>query len=97
MCNQETRTKQSLPTTNCVIALLTSTCDVTECGVANQETRIVGGVPTGVNRYPWVARLVYNGQFHCGGSLLNENYVLTAAHCVRKYFKIVIVLFKLII
>ncbi|KAG8275340.1 hypothetical protein J6590_088039 [Homalodisca vitripennis] len=56
---------------------------VTECGVANQETRIVGGVPTGVNRYPWVARLVYNGQFHCGGSLLNEDYVLTAAHCVR--------------
>ena len=55
-----------------------------ECGVANQEIRIVGGRPTGVNRYPWIVRLVYDGQFHCGGSLLNGDYVLTAAHCVRR-------------
>lgn len=55
-----------------------------ECGVVNQEIRIVGGRPTGVNRYPWVARLVYDGNFHCGGSLLNGDYVLTAAHCVRR-------------
>lgn len=54
------------------------------CGVINQEIRIVGGRPTGVNRYPWVVRLVYDGQFHCGGSLLNGDYVLTAAHCVRR-------------
>lgn len=45
----------------------------------------MGGRPTGVNRYPWVARLVYDGQFHCGASLLNGDYVLTAAHCVRRY------------
>ncbi|XP_069702855.1 trypsin-1 [Periplaneta americana] len=55
-----------------------------QCGVVNQEIRIVGGRPTGVNRYPWVARLVYDGNFHCGGSLLNGDYVLTAAHCVRR-------------
>ncbi|KAK9505041.1 hypothetical protein O3M35_009191 [Rhynocoris fuscipes] len=55
-----------------------------KCGLVNQEIRIVGGRPTGVNRYPWVARVVYDGQFHCGGSLLNGDYVLTAAHCVRR-------------
>lgn len=55
-----------------------------DCGVPNQEIRIVGGRPTGVNRYPWVAKLVYEGHFHCGGSLINSDYVLTAAHCVRK-------------
>uniref|UniRef100_T1IDF5 Peptidase S1 domain-containing protein n=1 Tax=Rhodnius prolixus TaxID=13249 RepID=T1IDF5_RHOPR len=55
-----------------------------KCGIVNQEIRIVGGRPTGVNRYPWVARLVYDGQFHCGASLLNGDYVLTAAHCVRR-------------
>ncbi|KAK6627830.1 hypothetical protein RUM44_010309 [Polyplax serrata] len=54
------------------------------CGLANQEIRIVGGRPTGVNRYPWLARLVYDGQFHCGASLISENFVLTAAHCVRR-------------
>lgn len=56
-----------------------------ECGSANQEIRIVGGRPTGVNQYPWIARLVYDGQFHCGASLLTQDYVLTAAHCVRRY------------
>ncbi|KOB73643.1 Uncharacterized protein OBRU01_10487 [Operophtera brumata] len=55
-----------------------------ECGGSNQENRIVGGMPAGVNRYPWMARLVYDGQFHCGASLLTKEYVLTAAHCVRK-------------
>ncbi|XP_050547810.1 putative serine protease 46, partial [Daktulosphaira vitifoliae] len=57
------------------------------CGVSNQEIRIVGGRPTGVNRYPWVARLVYDGHFHCGASLINSDYILTAAHCVRKLKK----------
>ncbi|XP_055697478.1 transmembrane protease serine 9-like [Phlebotomus papatasi] len=55
-----------------------------ECGTTNEEIRIVGGRPTGVNQFPWVARLVYNGQFHCGASLVSEDYVVTAAHCVRR-------------
>lgn len=55
-----------------------------ECSASNQENRIVGGMPAGLNRYPWMARLVYDGQFHCGASLLSNEYVLTAAHCVRK-------------
>nr|XP_012144316.1 PREDICTED: transmembrane protease serine 9-like [Megachile rotundata] len=55
-----------------------------ECGVSNQEHRIVGGKPTSPNKYPWVARLVYEGRFHCGASLVNNDYVLTAAHCVRR-------------
>ncbi|CAK1543949.1 unnamed protein product [Leptosia nina] len=55
-----------------------------DCGGPNQENRIVGGFPAGLNRYPWMVRLVYDGQFHCGGSLVTKEYVLTAAHCVRK-------------
>ncbi|XP_068622389.1 trypsin-1 isoform X2 [Battus philenor] len=55
-----------------------------ECNGPNQENRIVGGTPASANRYPWMARIVYDGQFHCGASLLTKDYVLTAAHCVRK-------------
>ncbi|XP_039306345.1 uncharacterized protein LOC105193902 [Solenopsis invicta] len=54
-----------------------------ECGLSNQENRIVGGRPTTPYKYPWIARLVYDGRFHCGASLLNNDYVITAAHCVR--------------
>ncbi|XP_031619926.1 transmembrane protease serine 9-like [Contarinia nasturtii] len=59
-------------------------CERKACGQSNQETRIVGGKPTGVNQYPWIARLVYDGNFHCGASLISKDYVLTAAHCVRR-------------
>nr|CAH7720529.1 unnamed protein product [Callosobruchus chinensis] len=59
-----------------------------ECGVSNQENRIVGGRPTGINRYPWVARILYDGHYHCGASLLTEDFVLTAAHCVRRFFRL---------
>ncbi|XP_014253064.2 trypsin-1-like isoform X2 [Cimex lectularius] len=58
-----------------------------KCGLVNQEIRIVGGRPTGVNRYPWVARLVYDGQFHCGGSLLNgdhDQYVTTDSPAIMR-------------
>ena len=51
------------------------------CGLANRIIRIVGGTETEVNEYPWQARLERNGVFFCGGSLLNSNWVLSAAHC----------------
>ena len=45
--------------------------------------RIVGGsnVPSGT--YPWFARLSGAG-YLCGGVLISENLILTAAHCVYK-------------
>jgi len=54
-----------------------------KCG---QKTinRIVGGQPTEVNEWPWQAALMLgsNGPF-CGGSLIADRYVLTAAHCTE--------------
>jgi len=53
------------------------------CGQVNRATRVVGGVETEVNEYPWQAGLVSPGgtRTFCGGSLINDRYVVTAAHC----------------
>lgn len=50
---------------------------------------VVGGHQSGIYESPWMALLKYtkpnNGfGFHCGGVLIHERYVLTAAHCVAE-------------
>ena len=42
--------------------------------------RIVGGKLSGF--VPWQVALFDSGHFSCSGSILNENYIATAAHCM---------------
>jgi len=54
------------------------------CGVVNRGTRIVGGAATEVYEYPWqVALTTRSGVLICGGSLINDRWVLTAAGCTQ--------------
>ncbi|XP_042877664.1 transmembrane protease serine 9-like isoform X2 [Penaeus japonicus] len=57
------------------------------CGRTNQ--RIVGGMETGVNEYPWHVGLARRGQMFpfCGGSVISARHVLTAAHCTEPITK----------
>lgn len=51
----------------------------------NQGGRIVGGEPAARGDHKYQVALFLNtpqGSFFCGGNMLSENYVLTAAHCV---------------
>merc|ERR1711976_801628 len=54
-----------------------------ECGIPNKSNRIVGGVETEVNEYPWQVALVSSRGSHpfCGGTLISDRHVMTAAHC----------------
>ncbi|KAL3876848.1 hypothetical protein ACJMK2_034652 [Sinanodonta woodiana] len=45
------------------------------------ETRIVGGHEARIGSWPWMAMLIEDGNQVCGGSILNEYFILTAAHC----------------
>ena len=67
-------TPPPLPPTN-------STCN---CGVAKRETRIINGVNTEVNEYPWMVTLHGSFGHFCGGSILSPWHVLTAAHCLHR-------------
>ncbi|XP_042210685.1 trypsin-1-like [Homarus americanus] len=51
------------------------------CGRIATSTRVVGGKETGVHEFPWQALVRIPSGF-CGGALINERFVLTAAHCI---------------
>ena len=46
---------------------------------------VIGGANARLGQWPWQALLYKNGATFCGGSLINDQYILTAAHCVYKY------------
>ncbi|KAG8432086.1 hypothetical protein GDO86_018835 [Hymenochirus boettgeri] len=45
------------------------------------RSRIYGGTNALEGEWPWYAILIYQGKPFCGGSLISNNYIITAAHC----------------
>ena len=56
----------------------------------------MGGRPTGINQYPWLARLVYDGQFHCGASLLTPGKY-SSLFIIQKYsnYNLIMLIFQI--
>uniref|UniRef100_A0A8C0U5T1 Coagulation factor Xa n=1 Tax=Cyanistes caeruleus TaxID=156563 RepID=A0A8C0U5T1_CYACU len=49
------------------------------------DTRIVGGDECPPGQCPWQAVLIdEEGEEFCGGTVLSENFILTAAHCINQ-------------
>ena len=59
----------------------------TKCnGNIFEDSRIIGGIDAVPHSWPWMAQIRYwqsqlNNSQYCGGSILNRNAILTAAHC----------------
>ncbi|CAG0882306.1 unnamed protein product, partial [Cyprideis torosa] len=57
-----------------------------ECGAEPLQKLLVPRVTNGTvalpGGWPWMAALISDGKFRCGGSLVTSQHVLTAAHCV---------------
>uniref|UniRef100_A0A0K2U4G1 limulus clotting factor C n=1 Tax=Lepeophtheirus salmonis TaxID=72036 RepID=A0A0K2U4G1_LEPSM len=59
-----------------------------QCGISQKpQSRIVGGKATYEGEYPWMAAIYLHGggrtEFWCGGALVSERHVITAAHCTK--------------
>ncbi|XP_008544698.1 uncharacterized protein LOC103569261 [Microplitis demolitor] len=59
-------------------------CKSLECGIRTQTTsqaRIVGGGSSQAGSWPWQVALYKEGDYQCGGALISDKWVLSAAHC----------------
>lgn len=55
------------------------------CGKTyHSQSRIVGGKDAVAGAWPWQAAIYLNGLFHCGASLINSRWIVTANHCLEK-------------
>ncbi|KAJ8789782.1 hypothetical protein J1605_021740 [Eschrichtius robustus] len=59
-----------------------------ECCQGNDSERIIDGVPCLRGSQPWQVALLNSNQLHCGGTLVNEWWVLTAAHCMMSSYNV---------
>ncbi|GAB6019517.1 hypothetical protein CHUAL_001093 [Chamberlinius hualienensis] len=49
--------------------------------LASATGRIVGGANSLAGSWPWQAAMYKNGDYMCGATLLNDQWLLSAAHC----------------
>jgi len=66
-----------------------------DCGIKPPLSRkalikIVGGNVVTPNSWPWQVALKQSGRIFCGGTLLDQNWVLTAAHCKKPSGQVVL-------
>ncbi|XP_049799381.1 trypsin delta-like [Schistocerca nitens] len=78
-----------MQTTASLLLLLVAAANSVAGGTAPRAVsvvngRIINGEPAALGEFPAQLSLQRNGRHSCGASILNENWALTAAHCVAE-------------
>ncbi|XP_072395725.1 phenoloxidase-activating factor 1-like [Diabrotica undecimpunctata] len=93
--------KRALPSVNSsILTEQSSISDTKICGFQESDKFIskifgYGGLEADLNEHPWMALIGYTTRFgrtkwSCGGSIISNRYVLTAAHCVTGEVEVVV-------
>lgn len=58
-------------------------CTFLDCGIESVDSKIVNGTEATPNNYRWMAGISDRNlqNVFCGGTLINNRYILTAGHC----------------
>ncbi|XP_077386691.1 polyserase-2-like isoform X1 [Festucalex cinctus] len=80
-------------TSTLVLLLLFTECgaQIDVCGQVKAQTRIVGGAVASPGNWPWQVSLHIFGRHFCGASLINNQWLLSAAHCFASLKRDVVV------
>lgn len=54
---------------------------------SNVSTKIVGGRSASIKECPYQVSILVNNEAYCGGSIISQNWIITAGHCVYEYPK----------
>ncbi|XP_054422709.1 transmembrane protease serine 11D-like, partial [Pteronotus mesoamericanus] len=65
------------------VNLFTQECGARPDLMTLSEERVIGGTKAEEGDWPWQVSLRLNNVHHCGGILISNIWVLTAAHCFR--------------
>ncbi|XP_053271937.1 serine protease 27 isoform X1 [Pleuronectes platessa] len=75
--------QQSVCVLSVTVLLLCTGCrSALICGRGHAINRIAGSLFVSPGVVPWHASLVSGGKHRCGGSLINDQWVMTAAQCI---------------
>ncbi|KAK9751337.1 Trypsin [Popillia japonica] len=66
------------------VLLATANANVPEPFSPRLDGRIVGGSSVDISKHPYQVSLLLLGSHVCGGAIISEKYVVTAAHCTYR-------------
>lgn len=47
-----------------------------------QYSRIIGGIEAEAGEFPWLVSIQAGNEHFCGGAIIDEWWIVTAAHCL---------------